>query len=73
MKYNPQNKPLNKGKVVKKANYKKGSMVDDGNEALIDILKNGGQVEVLSQSHLDTGVEVAQINIYFYPPPDKGN
>jgi len=69
MKYNPQNKDLSKGKMTKKAGYMKGTTLDDVNP-IIDIIANGGQVHLISQSILSNGAECAEVKIYFMPKQD---
>lgn len=67
MKFNKDGiQDLSKGKVTSKVGYNKKAVPIDP-DILCDIINNGGQGYVISQSVLDTGVQCAEIRIYFKP------
>ena len=71
-KYNPTNiSDLSKGKMRQKVGYKKGTFCTEP-EKLVEIMTNGGQVEIKSQeSRLLDGIRVQMIEckIYFITIP----
>ena len=66
-KYNPGDKDLTKSKMCRRVGYKKGTFVTELDK-LVDIISNGGQVEIRAQdvrSMGDSYVDVIECRIYF--------
>ena len=68
-KYNPNNIDLSKGKQQFQQSYVKGQFVSGDNlEFMIDILKNGGKVEIMKEGVKDTNVSFFEIRVYYVHP-----
>lgn len=67
--YNPDSKPLNKGKQSVRMQYEKGQFAPDNDkEFLFDIIMNGGMVEVRAEGMMENGASFCELRIFYIHP-----
>lgn len=71
-KYNPNSQQLNKGKRSAWQGYEKGQMIHNDHQAfLIDIMTNGGQVEIRQEGMMQNGASYCEVIVYYVHPQSQ--